>query len=90
MILKMVGKENQLRRKYNEELSRLMRNRNIYNISANFEREEEEGEGRMALNIAGKHITDPQSPHLDRPDEERPTAYNKSQLTSMVKTLGKS
>lgn len=90
MILKMVGKENQLRRKYNEELARLLRTRNIYNINANFEREEEEGEGRMALNIYGKHITDPQSPHKDRPEEERPTAYTKSQLTPVVKALGKS
>lgn len=32
-----------MRRKFNEEMSRLVRNRNIYNISANFEREEEEG-----------------------------------------------
>lgn len=86
----MVSKENQIKRKYNEELSRMMRNRNIYNISANFEREEEEGEGRMTFNIAGKHITDPQSPQKDTPDEERPTAYIKSQLTPMTKTLGKS
>jgi hypothetical protein len=44
----------------------------------------------MAFNIAGKHIAEPQSSHKDRPDEERHTAYTKSQLTPVIKTLGKS
>jgi hypothetical protein len=88
VILKMAGKESQLRRRYNEELARLLRNRNIYNISEQFEREEEQGEGRNVLNVAGKTITDPQSPPKEAP-EERPTTYTKSQLTPVMKTLGK-
>jgi hypothetical protein len=37
-----------------------VRNKNIYNISANFEREEEDGEGRNTLNVAGRHLVDSQ------------------------------
>lgn len=36
LISKMIGRETQLRRKYNDEINRLARSRNIYNISANF------------------------------------------------------
>jgi hypothetical protein len=38
LISKLLTKETQLRRRYNDELNRLIRNKNIYDISVNFER----------------------------------------------------
>lgn len=51
-IAKLLSREMQLRRKYSSEVGKFMRNRNIYNISLNYE----DSDHRL-LNVSGRHLT---------------------------------
>lgn len=58
MIAKLQARELLLRKKYNDELTKIVRTKNILNIQANFEKEsEDKGSGKGLMNVNGRNIS---------------------------------
>jgi hypothetical protein len=68
MIAKLLSREMQLRRKYSSEVGKFIRNRNIYNISLNYEDSD-----HKQLNVSGRH--------LNQEDTRKPTPHDSLQTT---------